>query len=98
MTIITGTADYQPLFQGLLSEISIVQGQPYGLQVVKLSGDSVATVTQLNSLIPSAYDYIDISYTGTNISQVVFKNAGVTVATLLLTYDASNNLKTVTRS
>lgn len=41
MTIVTGTADYQQLFQGLASEIAIVDGRPMGLPLVKLSGDSV---------------------------------------------------------
>jgi len=40
MTIITGTSDFQTLFQGLLSEIAVVNGQPYGVPIVKLTNDS----------------------------------------------------------
>ena len=40
MTIITGTADFQQLFQGLLAEVMIVGGQSYGVPIVKLSTDS----------------------------------------------------------
>jgi hypothetical protein len=101
MTVVTGTADYQALFQGLASEIAIISGQPYGLPLVKLSGDSVASVTQLNTLIPTAYDYISLSYTGSNLTGAVFRQGGAggaVIATLVITYDGSNNILTVTRT
>ena len=47
------------------------------------------------------HDYIGNTYTGSNLTQVVFKRGGAsgkTVATLTMTYDGSNNLLTVTRS
>jgi hypothetical protein len=47
------------------------------------------------------HDYIGNTYTGSNLTQVVFKRggaSGTTVATLTMTYDGSNNLLTVTRS
>jgi len=46
------------------------------------------------------HDYVNCSYTGANLTGVVFKNGGSggnTVATLTLTYDGSNNLLTVTK-
>ena len=46
------------------------------------------------------HDYVSCSYTGTNMTGVVFKNGGSggnTVATLTLTYDGSDNLLTVTK-
>ena len=46
------------------------------------------------------HDYVSCSYTGANMTGVVFKNGGSggnTVATLTLTYDGSNNLLTVTK-
>lgn len=52
-------------------------------------------------LTPSAYDYVSLSYTGSNLTGVVFKtggSGGTTVATLTLTYDGSNNLLTVTKT
>ena len=57
----------------------------------------VVTMAGLN--IP-LHDYISCSYTGTNLTGVVFKNGGSSgnvVATLTLTYDGSNNLLTVTK-
>jgi hypothetical protein len=47
------------------------------------------------------HDYISNTYTGSNLTTVVFKRggaSGTTVATLTMTYDGSNNLLTVTRS
>lgn len=47
------------------------------------------------------HDYISCSYTGSNLTGVVYKNggaSGTTVATLTLTYDGSDNLLTVTKT
>lgn len=58
-------------------------------------------VIAFQPLSPAEYDYISLSYTGSNLTTVVYKlggSGGTTVATLTLTYDGSNNLLTVTRS
>lgn len=47
------------------------------------------------------HDYVFNTYTGTNLTQVVYRRGGATgaiVATLVMTYDGSNNLLTVTRT
>lgn len=47
------------------------------------------------------HDYLSNSYTGSNLTQTVFKRGGASgtvVATLTMTYDGSGNLLTVTRS
>jgi hypothetical protein len=47
------------------------------------------------------HDYIANTYTGTNLTQAVFRRGGASgkiVATLTMTYDGSDNLLTVTRS
>jgi len=54
-------------------------------------------------LVPENYDSIELSYitsgNGTGeIGTVVYKLDGTTVATLSLTYDASDRLSTVTKS
>lgn len=52
-------------------------------------------------LVPSAYDYISLSYTGSNLTTVVYKtggSGGTTVATLTLVYDVNDNLTSVTKS
>jgi len=47
------------------------------------------------------HDYISMSYTGSNVTGVVYKlggASGTTVATLTLTYDANDNLLTATKT
>lgn len=65
----------------------------------------VATVTQNGSvyqeivagLVNQPYDQIALSYTGTDLTGVVYKLAGVTVLTLTLGY-SGGNLTSVVRS
>jgi hypothetical protein len=55
----------------------------------------------LEGLSIPTHDYISMSYTGSNMTGVVYKiggSGGATVATLTLTYDGSNNLTSVTKS
>lgn len=55
----------------------------------------------LNALVPSVYDYVNISYTGSNATTVVYKSGGsggTTVSTLTLAYDGSDNLTSVTKT
>lgn len=66
---------------------------------------SVATVTQggavfqeiVSGIANQPHDEIALSYTGTNLTGVVYKLAGVTVATLTLGY-TGDNLTSVVRS
>ncbi|QTP86359.1 hypothetical protein SSRP02_p003 [Synechococcus phage S-SRP02] len=71
----------------------------YGvLRVTGPDGSSLPTIEGLS--IPE-HDYISCSYTGSNLTGVVYKlggSSGTTVATLVLTYDGSNNLTSVTKS
>jgi hypothetical protein len=65
-------------------------------------GDVVTTGFQaINALAPSRYDYISLSYTGSNLTGVVYKYGGAggtTISTLVLAYDGSNNLISITKS
>jgi len=63
------------------------------------STDSVETA-ELNKLIPFEFDYIDLGYTGSLLTTVVYKAGGAggtTVATLTLSY-SGGLLDTVTRT
>jgi len=94
-------------------KVSTVSGSPLAVSgTVVTSGNTAVTgtvvvstttgtvaVTQ-NLSIPK-YDYVSLSYAGTNLTGVVYKTggaAGTTVATVALTYDGSNNLTSVTKS
>jgi len=68
------------------------------VEVKNDSGNPIPTLTGLE--IP-AHDYIDLSYTGSNLTSVVYKDGGsggTTVATLTLAYDGNDNLTSVTKS
>jgi hypothetical protein len=59
------------------------------------------TVNVLTGLEIPEHDYIDLSYTGSNLIGVVYKtggSGGTTVATLTLAYDGNDNLISVTKS
>lgn len=71
-----------------------------GISTEAKQDNIISELETLNSLIPSAYDYIDLSYTGDNLTTVVFKTggaSGTTVSTLTLAYSGSN-LTSVTKS
>ena len=54
----------------------------------------------MNSLVPDSYDYIALTYTGDNLTGVVFKSGGAggtTISTLTLAYTGSR-LDSVTKS
>jgi len=58
-------------------------------------------VRDQNKLVPEVFDFVDLGYTGSLLTSVTYKAggaAGTVVAVLAITYDASNNLETVTRT
>lgn len=62
--------------------------------------DVKTELQKLNSLVPAVYDYVLLSYTGSNLTSVVFKTGGASgsvVSTLTLAYTGSN-LTSVTKS
>ena len=68
------------------------------MKVSTVDGDPLAVVAGLS--IPE-HDYIALSYTGTNLTGVVYKtggSGGTTVGTLTLAYDGNDNLISVTKS
>lgn len=65
---------------------------------VKRIGEPVSTLQGLS--IPE-HDHIALSYTGSNLTGVVYRSGGASgtvVGTLALTYDGNDNLISVTRS
>ena len=76
-----------------------INGRTYEeIAVTTRTGTPLAVFSGLE--IP-AHDYIALSYTGSNLTGVVYKtggSGGTTVATLALAYDGSGNLTSVTKS
>ena len=76
------------------------------LQGAYRDDDQAFAVKQLAQLVPEAYDYISLTYISSGngageIETVTYKmggSGGTSVATLTLTYDASNRIETITRS
>lgn len=69
---------------------------------VQLNMDDLGNIGIINEggLVPDAYDYIGLTYSGDNITQAVYKSGGASgtlVATLDMTY-SGDNITTVTRS
>jgi len=88
-------------------EYSATDAQPvvpygqFGSAIKKVQVDSVGnTLTMVvNSLVPKEYDTIELSYTGSDVTGVVYKVGTTTVATLTLTYGgAGGELTKVVRS
>ena len=68
------------------------------VEIANASSNPIPTVTGFE--IPK-YDYISLSYTGGNVTGVVYKTGGAggtTVSTLTLTYNGTNDLTSVTKS
>jgi hypothetical protein len=68
---------------------------------IEIKNDSGNPIPTIEGLEIPAHDYIALSYTGTNLTGVVYKeggSGGTTVATLTLAYDGSDNLTSVTKS
>jgi hypothetical protein len=74
---------------------------PTGASTSAKQDTTNAYLLALNSLVPSQYDYISLTYTGANVTTVVYKlggSGGTTVSTLTLTYNGSDDLTSVTKS
>ena len=75
-----------------------------GVEITNDVGNPIpvnGTVNALSGLEIPPHDHIALSYTGSNLTGVVYKDGGVsgtTVATLTLTYDGNNNLTGVTKA
>ena len=64
-----------------------------------ISGTSIKSI-QMNSLVPTAYDYIGITWTGDDPTSIVYKTGGAlgaTVATLTLAFTAGK-VDTITKT
>ena len=73
------------------------------LQPVSVDANGDVNVNIVSALVPTSYNEIDLTYipSGNGAGQIgtaTYKLSGVTVATLTLTYDSSNNLITVVKA
>ena len=61
-------------------------GNPTG----SIQQDILFEIKKLNSLVPERYDKMDLSYSGDNLTQVIYKFNLVTVSTINLIYTGNN--------
>lgn len=64
-------------------------------------GDTAGAIATIGGLSIPAHDYVAMAYTGTNLTEVVYKTggaSGATVATLVLDYNVSDQLVSITKS
>lgn len=73
---------------------------PVGAATSAKQDTMIAGLQALNSLAPTTYDYIGLSYTGTDLTSVLFKSGGASgtlISTLTLAY-SSSVLQSVTKT
>jgi hypothetical protein len=89
-------ADAQATLSSIDGELTTLNAKDFATQTT-LSSLLAKTA---GSLVPVSYDQVVQTYVGTttDLSTVVFKNSGFTVATLTFTYDGSNRLIDIVRS
>jgi hypothetical protein len=88
-------AEQQPLLK--TDSLTVTIGTPT-VKISQSSTDNNVFVT--NVLVPKNYDYIALTYTGSDLTKVEYYtggSGGTKVATLTMTY-SSNILQTVTRT
>jgi len=59
----------------------------------------IELVQRTGGMFIPPHDHVTNTYTGSNLTQIVYRRGGASgniVATQTLTYDASNNLETIT--
>jgi hypothetical protein len=82
-------------------EIAIFGSSDGGTTWYPVKVDDEGRLNFLGGLVPHNYDYIALSYTGDNLTGVVYRDGGASgtiVARLSLTYDVNDNLATVTKT
>jgi hypothetical protein len=73
---------------------------PPGIATEETLAAVLAQLETLNSLVPAVYDYIELGYTGDDLTSVIFRTggaAGSIVSTLTLVY-AGGNLVSVEKT
>lgn len=68
-----------------------------GIWAKRAGGGLQGEILALTSLVPTAYNDIQLVYSGDNLTSVIYRNAGAVVATLSLTY-SGDRLTRVVRS
>lgn len=85
------------IYTALTGTLTVNTGLSQPLTDTQLRANPISVTEGLS--IPT-YDHMSLSYSGSNLSQVIYKVGGVngtTVATLNLSYDLNNNVTSITK-
>jgi len=72
---------------------------PSGAATAAKQDDGITQLTAISgklNIVPADYDLKEYSYTGTNLTSIVYKLGAVTVMTKTLAYDGTGNLTSIT--
>ncbi len=70
-----------------------VTNGPLGSYHVKITPSAEGDLQHMlidNAFAPTRYDQIELGYTGSNLTSVIYKLLGATIGTLTLSYTGSN--------
>lgn len=83
--------------------MSIENPRPAGdiLQAEHDENVDAKRIIDITNLVPDSYDYIEMGYSGSNMTSCTFKSGGSTgsiITTLTFTYDSSGNITSIEKS
>jgi hypothetical protein len=83
--------------ESILGELTSILGGLGSLLTNSQLRAAPVEVADVNVLVPKQFNHMDLTYTGADVTQIVYKQSGTTVATLSLSY-TGGKLASVTRS
>ena len=75
------------------TEGSCIPGPTHPVKTHTVSSEDYQEI--VSGLVPYPHDTIELSYTGSDLTGVVYKLSGTTLATLTLTYNSGNLISVV---
>lgn len=83
----------RPTFDETVGAKEIFGHDVTNYQAVLTDTDGKLIVIAMGALVPSNYDTIDLTYTGSDLTGVVYKLGVTTISTLTLTYSSGKLVK-----
>lgn len=83
----------RPIYDETVGAKEIFGHDETNYQAVLTDTDGKLIVVAMGALVPSVYDTIDLTYTGSDLTGVVYKLGVATISTLTLTYTSGKLTK-----
>ena len=102
-TQVAAISDIEKIKYPLSIYINNVNADNLDLSSIQLKWTDIFLSNKVNvgNLISTPYDYVSLGYTGNDATTITYKSwgaSGKTVGTLILTYDGSHNVTSITKS